>query len=465
MPENVVEHNNDVACVEHTERKRRSAPTSDSDAIDHPTLDQAKAADVMRMASSGEKRLTGTMPGIDPPEAPLPFMAPRFDRPPRGGKLLQTEQTPVSPDPPWTPTPKPFKNRPPPLLPPGLDDVKIPFVRPPRPDLGLRAPTRTWPSVDNPWDPPHFWSWQDTVRRRLPSLRFRRLRYWNQPLWEEGCNGPGSPQRENMQILWGQTLGMVEIASIVLRRYLEGRTDQDRRKFWGAPGQSFVVGEPEFVDPNPWVWLGTYNTHKAGRLLAIVDTVRRRMLFGHDYVKQYMIWCRNRTWEQSGGSTSYGRIRFDWSVLATSPNDEFQMNRVAIWEDTRHPCWSHRVLMHEILHWIGFDLYDIPVTFQHPEIPDTDRGPSPVYPIGEKYMGLCYGGVCAKQIARSPTTAKNPEKNVDNYAYLIRNLALHWTSEVMSPAPTPGILPDYMPFRTIAQCTSDCNPDVFWIWP
>lgn len=261
-----------------------------------------------------------------------------------------------------------------------------------------------------------------------------------------------------MSQVWSQTLGMATVAYMVVKRFIHDGTSDERRAFWGDENTG-NLGEPNYVNPVPYSWMGPYSSWKSNRLFIIIRDLVYRMMFGpkQDGSFQYSIWCRNKS---TTGSSTWKRIRFNWNYFYTElqnvnltdePNDQFAMHpewgdqgHPLEWRDRLRPCYHHRLLMHEILHWMGYGMGDW--QFQFRQCEDTDQGPCDPF-LGHWALKTTYGGWAAQFLASvesSPDAWKlgtaRPYKNCDNYAFLIRNLALHWAVEVMGidRFPNPG---------------------------
>ena len=336
-------------------------------------------------------------------------------------------------DPPFEPTPLPFGTPPPQIGPLDLP-FKNPFVRPPVPDLSVASQKTRVPIVTalDYSTPCYRWNWKESVLRLLPRYRYRSLHYYN-----NGCNGPGSLERKLMAEIYGQAVGMAEVATRVVRRYLSNATLPERRGFWMGQGIHFTPYPLNFVSPHPVQWLGEYSEDRQKRLVSVISKVRDLLVFGYNGTDGYSIWCKDR-WGRTGSSTNH-RIRFSWDYF-TGPvsRHEFWMGFAPdepsdpnpAWRDRISPCYSHRLLFHEILHWSGFQMNDKRVT--HKQAWGTDKGPCAAYLSGPSKHKVCYGGLCAQQIADSKGKDYFAEHNPDNYAFLIRNIALYCTCDVMT---------------------------------
>src|SRR5690606_26840005 len=92
------------------------------------------------------------------------------------------------------------------------------------------------------------------------------------------------------------------------------------------------------------------------------------------------------------------------------------------------PCWAQRLIIHELLHWIpGLGILKDVVVNSNRAI--DDRGPCPASILDDDYnLHRCYHGVCSLAlIAQKPSLGLT---NIDNYAYLIRNMGMYYSNLV-----------------------------------
>lgn len=186
---------------------------------------------------------------------------------------------------------------------------------------------------------------------------------------------------------------------------------------------------PEYMDPRPRTWLGQLSKKSALRLFSVTAYLHSLMARGYNTKKSYVIWCANGCGGAGACHGAKDRIQL---------TDRF-FNRDRIEFSGRHarPCDAQRLLMHEILHFSGHGLND--QLYWHPDSENSeDRGPcGRINPLGDDGRRKCYHGFCATRMAHENSNFQSTH-NVDSYAYLIRNIGLHWVSEVTrNPANFP----------------------------
>ena len=85
--------------------------------------------------------------------------------------------------------------------------------------------------------------------------------------------------------------------------------------------------------------------------------------------------------------------------------------------------------MHERLHWIGATLSDWHIYYPA-HATDYDRGPCETPRYNFKVLDKCQHGICCQEAAQNGGTEYQATHNVDNYAYLYRNMALFWANQM-----------------------------------
>ena len=175
----------------------------------------------------------------------------------------------------------------------------------------------------------------------------------------------------------------------------------------------------------------------------MVFDMRKEFVWGpkNNKKKGLRIKCRNKS---ISGTSTLNTTWFDHDVFDTDPGTWFEV------AGNRGPCWHQRLMIHERLHWVGKGLFDWVFTFE-PAVDNSDRGPCPAVRVDDMRTEVCYHGFCATGIAKW-SNDYYAQHNVDNYAYLIRNMALFWARR-MASIPTP----------TFDQCDSgDCTVPETW---
>lgn len=375
-------------------------------------------------------------------------------------RASRSPEPPPPPDPSWTPPPLDLRIPRDPILPPGMD-IKNPFSRPEH-ELPLAQQGVEAFAVDNPSAtiPCGQFQWSN-AKSALQSLAlpYRRLKF-------SGC----TPGAENfVRIVWTQSLALANVASRVIARFLvlgfpeefllyNTNTLQPPSQisvflnFWENMGRETLSGpppnpqrQPQFMDPRPRTWLGSPSRKKAARLFSIAHWLHTMLRHGYNQKKSYIIWCSAGCAKGKGAChLTKDRIQltdrfFDWGRISFSGIS---------------PCDGQRLLMHEILHWSEHGLID--QSYWHPDSRDlNDRGPCSVNAtdLGKAGRRGCHHGFCATRLA-SEASSWQAEHNVDNYAYLIRNIGLHWAETVAS---NPARFP--LPFDPFTPCsqTGDCG--------
>lgn len=387
-----------------------------------------------------------------------------------------------SPDPPWVPPPRPFEAGPVPILPPGLG-VAAPF-RPPVPELPLGTPRRLWTAVDPPpapGTPCERYTWGNafdalnTHYRNYPVI-YRRLKF-------SSCT-PGA--EHYVRTVWTQALCMADVALRVVRRYVypyEGNYPlkpavvnavnmwNEMRSFWNEMGEETlgwllagIPRPPQYMDPRPVTWLGPFSWYKAERLYSVVANLRDQLAAGYNFKDSYTIWCAGGC---GGSGACHGAKHliqltdrfFNWDDDSNSGNWQ------RTWFGRTEPCDAHRLLIHEVMHWNGNELND--QLYWHPQA-ERDRGPCPRDPgLGGNGRRPCRHGFCGTRLAHE-NNSYQANHNIDNYAYLIRNIALHWANEVFIA--NPGNF--FANFRTLQdnpmvgghdpECGDECGTRPIW---
>lgn len=266
-----------------------------------------------------------------------------------------------------------------------------------------------------------MWTWH-IARASLPRVPFRQLRWRGTPSQNEGF-------RLRVRRIVAQALGLLDVTWRVLH-YANMRGQ--RTALWN----SAEAQHPFYVDARPQTWLGPYSHEKYYILGQICRELWRRLSWGHNSWEGYIMFLkRGACNDHSACHLSLPEIRLNerlWEHDNAVPPALDAVVGEDAWSaaGTGGPCWAPRVMLHEALHWVKPPLMGhlIDVRVKGNEFQD-DRGPCPGDVLDDDGdYHPCYHGGCAQGLIQ-----QNPIwgiRNIDNYAYLMRNMGMHYSDLV-----------------------------------
>lgn len=254
-------------------------------------------------------------------------------------------------------------------------------------------------------------------------------RLLHRPISFSGCS---ATEKTNLTVAYEMALGMLE----VVQRMGVAWQFVNPNSLWIGHNSY----QPNFVDPRPRKWMGPFSTSSWNRFFGVVSGLRHQM-----FDRTCEITCKSSVCG-SAGACSLGfmkiRIRHDHADVLPErfpTSDQFKTQ-----------FWLAKTILHELLHFGGFDCADKLVWAT---LAENDGGACPPILIDDWKLlpHKCYGGACAKALAADwPSAAL---KNIDNFAFLIRNMGMYWSSEVR-------LRPEFYP-PLGSYCQGNCT-NVAW---